>query len=139
MTEYSQPKAMKLTIREGDAPFLMSRVTTKRPSVPIIKADISSISVTIHSVIGGTPAVVLAATALDKATVWFDTLQTTDDWTDTQDAIGYNFGWQSLASYFIATGLNVTMFRVEVRVIPVSGQALWAGWWDVTTIPAQSM
>jgi hypothetical protein len=121
-TDYFQ----QIGIREGEAPFLMGQVTDK-DGTAILKADITSIAATITNLYTG--EIVLAAGALLKATVWFDTYETGAEWA--ADETGYNFGWQTDKDYFITTG-DDAQFKVEVLVTPVSGEQFYAGWWEVT-------
>lgn len=121
----------RITILEGSAPFLMAKVTDKAGTA-IVKADISTIKATIINVtLDG--ATVLDESALVEATVWFDTYQTLTD--PDGDTVTYNFGWQTLASYFSTTTLTYNcQFKVEVWITPESGQAFAAGWWLVTAM-----
>lgn len=119
------------SIKEGEAPFLMSRVTDKSGGV-ILQAAISTIKATIINRTTG--ATVLNESALTISSVWSDTYVTTADWTgDGGDSTGYNFGWQTLATYFTTTTTNESChYRVEVWVTPTSGQPFEACWWEIT-------
>jgi outer membrane lipoprotein-sorting protein len=121
-------KYQRLTIREGEAPFLMGKVTDKAGTI-IVKADIATITATILNITAGTTA--LAATVLAEATVWNDTYQTLTD--ADGDVITYNFGWQTTSTWFATTTYaDDVQFKVEVWVTPESGQPFAAGWWIIT-------
>ena len=118
----------RISILEGSAPFLMSKVTNKS-GVIIVKADIASIKATIVNMTA--TATVLDESALTEADVWFDTYQTLAD--PDGDTVTYNFGWQTLATYFATTTADYdSQFKIEVWVTPESGQPFPAGWWLVT-------
>jgi hypothetical protein len=118
----------RVSIFEGEAPFLMSKVTNYA-GVIIVKADIATIKATIvHSTLTQT---VLDQSTLAENTVWFDTYQTLTD--ADGDTVTYNFGWQTTATWFTATTYdNDCQFKVEVWVTPESGQPFRAGGWLVT-------
>lgn len=121
-------KYQRLTIREGEAPFLMGKVTDKAGTI-IVKADISTIKATITNITSITT--VLDQSTLAEATVWFDTYQTLTD--ADGDTVTYNFGWQTTATWFSTTTYaDDAQFKVEVWVTPESGQPFAAGWWLVT-------
>jgi len=128
MTAIDVNEYQQVSIREGTAPFLMGKVTDKALAI-ILKADISTIKATIVNVSSG--ATVLDQSALTKADVWYDTYQTLTN--AAGRVITYNFGWQTLATYFSTTSYaDDSQFKVEVWVTPVSGQPFEAGWWLVT-------
>lgn len=119
-------------IKEGEAPFLMSKVTTKSLTLPA-QADISTIKATITNVTLGTT--ILDQSTLTKTDVWFDSIQTlaTVDENNESVTYTYNFGWQTTSTWFQATTTDAgCQFKVEVWVTPVSGQPFEAGWWLVT-------
>lgn len=118
-----------VSIKEGNAPFLMAKVTDKAGTI-VVKADISTITISIKNITAGT-TVLASTTALSKTDVWFDTYQTLVD--ADGDTVTYNFGYQTLASYFATTSFpESSQFKVEVLVTPVSGQPFDAGWWFIT-------
>lgn len=125
-------------IKEGEAPFLMGRVTTKA-RVAIVAANISTVKATVVNITTGTT--VLNESSLTVGTVWFDTYQTGAEWSDEDgvaiDATGYNFGWQTSATYFTTTASNESQhFRVEIWVTPTSGEPFQAGWWEIVATPS---
>ena len=121
-----------LTIKEGEAPFLMARVTNKAGTI-IAAADVSTVKATITNATLGTT--ILNESTLTKADVWFSTYQTGAEWT--ADSTGYNFGWQTLATYFTSTTwASSARFLVEIWVTPVSGQPFQAGWWEISVLPS---
>lgn len=123
-------KYQRLTIRKGEAPFLMGKVTDKAGTI-IVKADIATIKATITNITGGGSTTVLDQSTLVEATVWFDTYQTLTD--PAGRVITYNFGWQTLATYFSTPASTAdSQFKVEVWVMPESGQPFTAGWWLIT-------
>lgn len=78
---------------------------------------------------------VIAATALNKATVVFDTLQTAVPW-DT-DTTGYNFRYDSPAADRPAVAGGGTYWhRYDIVFTPASGAA-FAVVWIVETLPMQ--
>lgn len=132
MTQEFRNGYLVTPIKEGEAPFLMSKVTTKSLTLPS-QADISTIKATITNVTLGTT--VLDQSTLTKTDVWFDAVQTlvTVDENNESITYTYNFGWQTTATWFQATTTDAgCQFRVEVWVTPVSGQPFEAGWWLVT-------
>lgn len=121
-------KYQRLTIREGEAPFLMGKVTDKAGTI-VVKADIATIKATITNITAGTT--VLDQSTLAEATVWFDTYQTLTD--ADGDTVTYNFGWQTTATWFATTTYgDDAQFKVEVWVTPENGQPFAAGWWYIT-------
>lgn len=80
-----------------------------------------------------TSAVIVAPTALTVSTVIFDTLQTDAKWT--ADSTGYNFAHVIPASTFTTGGVRA---RVEYKVTPVSGEAFWIAWFDLSVLDAMS-
>lgn len=119
----------RISILEGSAPFLMAKVTDKSGNI-VVKADIATIKATIVNVTVAGSAV-LDQSTLVEANVWYDSYQTLTD--PDGDTMTYNFGWQTLASYFATTTYdNDCQFKVEVWVTPESGQPFPAGWWLVT-------
>lgn len=128
MTPIDADGYQRISIKEGAAPFLMGKVTDKAGLI-ITSTDVSTVKATITNITSG--ATVLDQVALTKSEVWFDTYQTVVD--DDGDTVSYNFGWQTLATYFSTTTFgDDAQFKVEVWVTPVSGQPLPAGWWIVT-------
>lgn len=118
----------KISIAEGDAPFLTAKVTDKAGTI-ITQATVSTIEATIINAVSG--VTVLNESALTEGTVWFDTYQTLTN--QDGDLLTYNFGWQTLSSYFATTTFaDDGQFKVEVWVTPVSGEQFRAGWWLVT-------
>ena len=117
-----------ISIDEGEAPFLNCKVTNKSGTA-LVQADISTLKATITNIT--TPGTVLNESTLTISTYWFDTIQTlTDPGGDVQS---YNFGWQTLATYFKTTGFNESsQFKVEVWGTPVSGQPFKVCWWLIT-------
>lgn len=114
-------------VREGESPVLLSRcVTAKR--VAIVKSQISSIAVTVYNSTAG-EAVAGSPITIAKNDVWYDTLQTTADWTSTEDTAGYNFAYALPASYLSCS--EDSTFRAEVYVTVSAGDNFYAGWWDL--------
>jgi len=84
------PRIFKRRGFEQSAFPVLSRVL--RNGVPIIKSDITSISVTVRRFSqAGAVSTSLAATAVTVSTSVFDTLQTGGGWTE--DPSGYNFSY----------------------------------------------
>jgi len=123
----SNPLVKQIYAREGESPKLMSRcVTAKR--VAIIASQITSLTLTVYNTTAGAAVAVDPAT-LTKADVWFDTLQTTADWTSTEDTTGYNFAYALPAAYLACT--EDSTFRVEVYVTVNAGEDFYAMFADV--------
>lgn len=128
-------KYERIEIREGDAPYLRSRVADA-VGTALLKSDISSISFTVTNMTTGV-AVTIDPATLDKAVVWSDTLLTTGWY---KDATGYNFFWQTEAEWFVTdTTDTTTEFRIEVRVTRVTGPKVWGLWVSALVYHSQTL
>jgi hypothetical protein len=108
----------------------------------ITQASITSIAYTVHrypsqedaeKATNGTE--VIAATALAKTSVVFDSLQTAAPWDSDADATGYNFRYDSVAADRPAvSGGNSYWHRYDVVFTPASG-AVFVVSWIVESLP----
>ncbi len=106
---------------EGSACVLLARIVTT-DNEPILQADISSISFASVDRTATPNAVVSGPTALDKAAVIFNTLQTGDSrWK--KDSTGYNFLYSPPVAAYPAGDND---YYLNVVVTPAVGQPLVA-------------
>jgi hypothetical protein len=121
------PLVKQIYAREGESPKLMSRCLDAT-RVAVVASQITAIELTVYNSTAG-EAVVVSPSTLSKAAVWFDTLQTTADWTSTEDATGYNFAYALPSAYLACT--EDSTFRVEVYVTVNAGEDFYAMFADV--------
>ena len=112
---------------------LMARVTDG-DGVNITQSAISTITYTITNLATGT---VGSPVSLTVSSVVFDSLQETalggNRWTE--DATGYNFKHAIAGTNFAAPS---TTYRVEHLFTPASGNAFFAGVFEITTRPIRT-
>jgi hypothetical protein len=119
----SVPLNQRIRIDEGTSPFLMTRCLTNK-KVPLVKANINTLTYTVFDISNGsTPVIKQAETSLVLADVWFDTMQTGDEWTI--DDTGYNFGAEIPGTCFTSDEVKGKTFRVEIRGTKQSGNPFW--------------
>ena len=110
----AQPLIVKATVWEDGGAALMARIVGNA-GANIVQADITAISRAVF--VGST---LQATTAPVVATVVFDTLQTDARWA--RDSTGYNFREAVLAAVFPD---GDTIYRVEYKFTPASGEVFW--------------
>lgn len=121
-----------LSILEGEAPKLMSRVTDEDYAI-IDPDDIATCDVTIQNTFTG--EYVLEEEALIVADVFLDAFAS-HSYKESPDGetltISCNFLWRTLSEYFITTG-DDTEFRIEIWAVPVNedSQRFSCGVWKV--------
>ena len=111
----AQPLIVKATVWEDGGATLMSRIVGN-DAANIVQADITSISRVVF--VGST--ISTAETTPVVADVVFDTLQTDARWA--RDSTGYNFREAVLAAVFPD---GDTIYRVEYKFTPASGEVFW--------------